>query len=134
MSNLCKIFFSFLLFLFLFQLSLPVHSQTTYDYFVNKNKLRNNSKKVKKKEVKNEIRTKTKNCDVYEGLFKIYQDKKDGNSFIEIDTSHLDNEYIYFSYFENGVGDARIVKGRYRGSKIIKITKFYNKIDFSLTD
>ena len=132
MNNLCKIFFSFFLFLFLFQLSLPVHSQTTYDYFVNKNKLRNNSKKVKKKEVKNEIRTKTKNCDVYEGLFKIYQDKKDGNSFIEIDTSHLDNEYIYFSYFENGVGDARIVKGRYRGSKIIKVTKFYNKIDFKV--
>ena len=132
MNNLCKIFFSFFLFLFLFQLSLPTHSQTTYDYFVNKNKLRNNSKKVKKKEVKNEIRTKTKNCDVYEGLFKIYQDKKDGNSFIEIDTSHLDNEYIYFSYFENGVGDARIVKGRYRGSKIIKITKFYNKIDFKV--
>ena len=132
MNNLCKIFFSFFLFLFLFQLSLPVYSQTTYDYFVNKNKLRNNSKKVKKKEVKNEIRTKTKNCDVYEGLFKIYQDKKDGNSFIEIDTSHLDNEYIYFSYFENGVGDARIVKGRYRGSKIIKITKFYNKIDFKV--
>ena len=60
--------------------------------------------------------------------------KKDGKSFIEIDTSHLDNEFIYFSYIENGVTDARAVKGSYRGSKIIKINKFYNKIEFTINN
>jgi hypothetical protein len=79
-----------------------------------------------------EIDKKTKNCDVYEGLFNIYQSKKDGKSYIEIDTSHLDNEFIYFSYIENGVIQAGAVKGSYRGSKIIKINKYYNKIDFTI--
>ena len=64
------------------------------------------------------------------GLFTIYQNNKNGKSFIEIDTSHIDQEFLYFSYFENGVTDAGAVRGRYRGSKVIKIQKFYNKIDF----
>ena len=93
-------------------------------------------KKSDKKEVKkpDEIENKTKGCELYEGLFNIYQNKKNGKSFIEIDTSHLDKEFIYFSYFENGVTDAGAVRGRYRGSKIIKITKFYNKIDITVSN
>ena len=54
---------------------------------------------------------------MYSGLFNIYQNKKDGKAYIEIDTSHLDKEFIYFSYFENGVLEAGSVKGRFRGSK-----------------
>ena len=89
-------------------------------------------KNKKKPKVLTEIEKKTKNCEVFEGLFTIYQNKKDGKSYIEIDSSHIDQEYIYFSYFENGVGDAGAVKGRFRGSKIISISKFYNKIDFKV--
>ena len=99
-------------------------------------KQQGNNKSESKKDVKktNDIQSKTKDCTIYDGLFKIYQSKKDGKSYIEIDTSHLDNEFIYFSYFENGVTDAGAVKGRYRGSKIIKISKFYNKIDFTINN
>ncbi len=75
---------------------------------------------------------KTKGCKVYKGLFNIYQNKKDGKAFIEIDTSHINREFIYFSYFENGVLEAGSVKGRFRGSKIIKINKFYDKIDITI--
>ena len=91
-------------------------------------------KKVESKEIvkTDEIKKKTKDCELFEGLFNIYQNKKNGKSFIEIDTSHLDQEFIYFSYFENGVTDAFSVKGRYRGSKILKISKFYNKIDITV--
>ena len=96
---------------------------------------KNNKSKSKKEVVKPDpIKDKTKGCEVFEGLFKIYQNKKNGKSFIEIDTSHLDNEFIYFSYIENGVTDAGAVKGSYRGSKIIKISKFYNKIDFTINN
>ena len=87
-------------------------------------------KKKKKVKVLNEIDEKTKSCRSIEGLFTIYQNNKNGKSFIEIDTSHIDQEFLYFSYFENGVTDAGAVRGRYRGSKVIKIQKFYNKIDF----
>ena len=99
-----------------------------------KNQKINKSKAKKEVKKKDDIKTKTKNCTVYDGLFTIYQSKKDGKSFIEIDTSHLDNEFIYFSYIENGVTDARAVKGSYRGSKIIKINKFYNKIEFTINN
>jgi len=96
----------------------------------------NNTKKDKssKKEIKSldEFTKKTKDCNIYDGLFTIYQSKKDGKSYIEIDSSHLNQEFIYFSYIENGVTDAGAVKGSYRGSKIIKINKFYNKIDFTI--
>ena len=98
--------------------------------------LKNNKKSKTKKEVvkPDPIKDKTKGCEVFDGLFKIYQNKKNGKSFIEIDTSHLDKEFIYFSYIENGVTDAGAVKGSYRGSKIIKISKFYNKIDFTINN
>ena len=98
--------------------------------------LKNNKKSNTKKEVvkTDPIKDKTKGCEVFDGLFKIYQNKKNGKSFIEIDTSHLEKEFIYFSYIENGVTDAGAVKGSYRGSKIIKISKFYNKIDFTINN
>ena len=98
--------------------------------------LKNNKKSKTKKEVvkPDPIKDKTKGCEVFDGLFKIYQNKKNGKSYIEIYTSHLDKEFIYFSYIENGVTDAGAVKGSYRGSKIIKISKFYNKIDFTINN
>ena len=99
-----------------------------------KNQKSNTSKAKKKVNKKDDIKSKTKNCTVFEGLFTIYQSKKDGKSYIEIDTSHLDNEFIYFSYIENVVTDARAVKGSYMGSKIIKINKFYNKIEFTINN
>ena len=89
------------------------------------------SKNTKTK-ISDPIELKTKNHEVFKGLFTIYQNKKDGKSYIEIDSTHLDKEFIYFSYIENGVTDAGAVKGSYRGSKIIKINKFYDKIDFTI--
>ena len=103
-------------------------------YSVFKHKKHNNDKNKKEVKKTDPIKAKTKDCELYEGLFNIYQNKKTGKSYIEIDTSHLDNEFIYFSYFENGVTDAFAVKGRYRGSKIIKISKFYNKIDITVSN
>ena len=96
--------------------------------------INDNKKKVKKEEIVivDEIINKTKGCNVYDGLFTIYQDKDNGKSYIEIDTSHLGNEFIHFSYIENGVMDAWAFQGSYRGSKIIEINKFYDKIEFTI--
>ena len=85
-----------------------------------------------KAKTSNAIELETKDCEVFKGLFTIYQSEKDGKSYIEIDTSHLANEFIYFSYIENGVIEAGAVKGRYIGSKIIEINKYFNKIDFTI--
>jgi hypothetical protein len=85
-----------------------------------------------KDKTSNAIELETKDCEVFKGLFTIYQSEKDGKSYIEIDTSHLANEFLYFSYIENGVIEAGAVKGSYRGSKIIEINKYFNKIDFTI--
>ena len=102
-------------------LSIEIYSQNIF-----------NNKKTKEVVKIDEFTKKTKGCETYTGLFNIYQNKKDGKAYIEIDTSHLDKEFIYFSYFENGVLEAGSVKGRFRGSKIIKINKFYENIDITI--
>ena len=101
----------------------------SFSNIFSQNIFKNKKHKVKKLD---EIESKTKNCEKLEGLFNIYQNKKDGKSYLELDTSHLNKEYIYFSYYENGVLEAGSVKGRFRGSKVIKINKFYENIDITI--
>ena len=110
-----------LLFSICYFLMFPTYAQNIF-----KKKSKEISKKI------DDIEKKTKGCDMYEGLFTIYQSKEDGKSYLELDTSHLDKEYIYFSYYENGLLEAGSVKGRFRGSKIIKITRFYDNIDITV--
>ena len=119
-----------ILLIFLIQLFISNNTYSQYkleDLFKNK-KIEKKSEKI----VDSEIDKKTKNCKKYSGLFNIYQDKNTGSSFIEIDTSHIGKEFIHFCYIENGVSDAYAMKGSYRGSKIIKINKFYEKIEFTI--
>ncbi|MDO5971479.1 zinc-dependent metalloprotease [Flavivirga aquimarina] len=66
-----------------------------------------------------------------EGLFSIYQDTITGAIQMVISDDQLNKEYIYFSQIANGVMDAgRIIRGSYRGSKVFKIEKYFNKIEF----
>ena len=88
--------------------------------------------KKKNETLESEIEKKTKKCTKYSGLFNFYQENDNGNSYIEIDTSHIGKEFIHFCYIENGVSDAYAMKGSYRGSKIIKISKYYDKIEFTI--
>ena len=107
-----------------------IYSQYKFEDLFKNKKIEKNSEKI----VESEIDKKTKNCEKYSGLFNIYQDKNTGSSFIEIDTSHIGKEFIHFCYIENGVSDAYAMKGSYRGSKIIKINKFYEKIEFTIVN
>ena len=117
------------LFVFCISVSSFVYSQGLFSKKINNHKTQSEVEDVVKID---DIVNKTKGCDVFAGLFTIYQDKNNGKSYIEIDTSHLGNEFIHFSYIENGVMDAWAFKGNYRGSKIIEINKFYDKIEFTV--
>lgn len=91
------------------------------------------SKKSTKPKSKNKsIKSVTKNCTKKDGLFPIYQDTTDGKIYIEINEEKLGEEFIYFSYVENGLMDVGSFKGSYRGSKIFKINKYYSNIEFQL--
>jgi hypothetical protein len=72
----------------------------------------------------------TKACQLSEGLFNLYRDTTNGDLYIEVQANQLDQEFIYFSYVEDGVLDAGHFKGSYRGSKIFSIVKYYDRIEF----
>ena len=58
---------------------------------------------------------------------KIYQSKKDGKAFLEIDSNHLNKEFIYFSYFENGVDGCRCSKRKISWLKNYKNSQSFMK-------
>lgn len=76
------------------------------------------------------IESKTKNCVKSKGLFTFYRDTNTGQLFMAINKSQINQEFIHFTYTENGVVDAGHNRGSYRGSRIFKIKKSFNNIEF----
>ena len=83
-----------------------------------------------KKGAKNKYKAKIKDAEKIEGLFTLYRDKAKGNLYLEVTADQLNKEYIHFSYIENGVTDAGFFRGNFRGSKVFKIQKYYDRIEF----
>ncbi|NJX15458.1 DUF5117 domain-containing protein [Tamlana crocina] len=66
-----------------------------------------------------------------DGLFPIYQDTITGSIQLLISEDQIGKDYIYFSQIADGVLDAgRMNRGSYRGSKVFKIEKYFNTIEF----
>ena len=72
----------------------------------------------------------TKKSKKIEGLFDLYQDTVNGSIKMVIKQDQIGKEYIYFSQIADGVLDAGSYRGSYRGSKVFKIEKYFNKIEF----
>lgn len=73
----------------------------------------------------------TKSSKKIEGLFTIYQDTITGSIQMLVTENQIGKEYIYFSQIADGVLDAgRVNRGAYRGSKVFKIEKYFNNIEF----
>ncbi len=88
-----------------------------------------NNKKDKdatKKTIKELIKNSTKS----EGLFTIYQDTLNGNLKMLLNQTHLNKEYIYFSQINDGIREVGTLRGIYGSSKIFKIEKYFDRIDF----
>ncbi len=103
---------------------------TLNSQILKKNKSKVDEKITKEKKEKDVFKEKIKDLKKIEGLFNLYKDEEKGDLFIEINKNHLDKEFIHFSYIENGISDLGYNKGSYRGSKIFKIKKYFNKIEF----
>jgi hypothetical protein len=86
--------------------------------------------KAKPKEATPSIADKTKTCKPIDGLFKLYRDTITGELFFQVSTSQLNKEFIHFTYTENGVLEAGHHRGSYRGSRIFKIQKHYEYLEF----
>lgn len=88
------------------------------------------AEKEDKKKKEKTIADLVKDQVVMEGLFKLYQDPKDGSLQMEVRADQLDKEFIYFSHTADGVIEGGHYRGQYRNSKVFKITKHFDKIEF----
>jgi hypothetical protein len=97
-------------------------------------------RKKKKKKAKTEATSKakkdksiedlTKSSEKIEGLFTVYRDTLTGSIQMLVNDDHLNKEYIHFNQVSNGVTDAGRFRGAYGSSKVFKVKKYYNKIEF----
>ncbi|MFS4492163.1 zinc-dependent metalloprotease [Maribacter sp. 2308TA10-17] len=85
------------------------------------------AKKDKKKTIAELVKSSKKS----EGLFTIYRDTISGSLQMLIDKNQLNQELLYFNQISDGVTDAFSFRGAYDRSRIFKITKFYNRIEFT---
>ncbi|WP_242132434.1 zinc-dependent metalloprotease [Aestuariivivens marinum] len=96
-----------------------------------KDKIEATAPNLEKKSKQKTIEELTKSSKEIEGLFKIYQDTITGDLQMVITEDQIGKEYIYFSQVADGFMDAgRINRGLYRGSKVFKIEKYFDKIEF----
>jgi hypothetical protein len=86
----------------------------------------------KKKEMG--IEDKIKMCRKFEGLFTLYQDTTDGKLFLLVKGEQFEREYIYWSYAENGPVGAGMNKGSFRYNELIRLRKYFDRIDFELVN
>ncbi|MEC7986895.1 MAG: zinc-dependent metalloprotease [Myxococcota bacterium] len=68
--------------------------------------------------------------DVKDGFFTVYQNPKTGSIRMAIREDQLSKEFLYFSYTENGVLAASHFKGSFRSTRIVKIEKYYERLEF----
>ncbi|NNF01000.1 MAG: DUF5117 domain-containing protein [Pyrinomonadaceae bacterium] len=93
-------------------------------------KAKKDDKAKKKKPKEKTIADLVKNHKKIEGLFPVYQDEKTGSLKMLISEDQIGKEFIYFSQIADGVLDAGAFRGAYRGSKVFKVKKYFNKIEF----
>ena len=75
--------------------------------------------------------TAVKNLVSYEGLFTIYQDTTSGSIKLAISKEQVGKEFIYFGLTHDGVLDAGHFRGAFRDNKIIKIQRYFDRIEFA---
>ncbi len=71
-----------------------------------------------------------KKCNVKNGLFNVFQDTLTGEIYLEIPVEYLGKEFIHFSFIADGILDAGFFRGSYRSSRVFKIERYFNRLDF----
>ncbi|MEM1192412.1 MAG: zinc-dependent metalloprotease [Pseudomonadota bacterium] len=68
--------------------------------------------------------------DRIDGFFTLYRDPETGDLLMELTDAQLGQEFIAFSYVENGVLDAGFFKGAYGDQQILEPRRYFDKIEF----
>ena len=76
------------------------------------------------------IADKLKNTREFKGLFNLYQDNESGDLFLLLDTSQLGKTYLHFAYVENGVVEAGLFRGRFKGSRLVELRRHFDHVEW----
>ena len=87
-------------------------------------------KETPAKDAPKKIEDLIKKSEAFEGLFTIYQDSTSGAIKLLVTEDQIGKEFIYFSQNADGPVAARGFRGNYRGSKVFRIEKYFNRIEF----
>lgn len=121
---------AFTLLIAIFILPVTINSQSK-----RKSKRKKNQSEIpiatKQSVKKKTIASATQSSKKLEGLFTIYQDTITGSLQMLINATDLDKEFIHFAQIADGVLDAGRFRGAYTPTQIIKISKHFNKIEFT---
>ncbi|MEY4887790.1 MAG: hypothetical protein RL767_1261, partial [Bacteroidota bacterium] len=60
------------------------------------------------------IASKLKNAVAFDGLMQVYQDTTDGKLYLKLKADQFNQEFIYWSYAENGVARVGFNRGSFR--------------------
>ena len=66
------------------------------------------------------------------GLFTLYQDTTNGKLSMLIAKEQLEKEFIHFVHGLNGQINAGVLKGGYRGARVMKLNRYFNRIEFEV--
>ena len=66
------------------------------------------------------------------GLFTLYQDTTNGKLSMLIKKDQIGNEFIHFVHGLNGQLNAGVFRGSYRGARVIKLNRYFNRIEFEV--
>lgn len=85
---------------------------------------------AKKPSKKKTIASLTKSSKKIEGLFTLYQDTITGALQMIVTEDDINKEFIHFAQVADGVLDAGRFRGAYSPTQVIKISKYFDKIEF----
>lgn len=79
----------------------------------------------------NTIESFVEDFEVLEGLFTLYRDPEDGDLYMEIREDQLGEEFIYFTYAENGAPRIGLFRGQFRDNAVLTFNKRYGDIEIA---
>jgi Met-zincin/Domain of unknown function (DUF5117) len=72
----------------------------------------------------------TKNCDIYNGLFRSFTDRETGSMYLFIRKDQIQREFLYFAETVDGVVGAGRNRGQFNDADVLIIYKEFQKLQF----
>ncbi len=83
-----------------------------------------------KQEEMETIEKRVEGFEAIDGFFKIYRDPQNGEVFLEVSETQLGQEFMAFTYFEDGLTQTGTFRGSYGATQILEPRRYFDRIEF----